>query len=344
MSYYQLFYDLTFPFSTIELGHYIVAAANFFQLLCGIGGSLASNWIAFIAWYIVTYGQKPDIVGHFHLVLLSTLVVGLADALLYFFSVVPQETTNDHLEDISIIDFYYYVRLASIGVNFVLCIITMYKIYLMSSKKAEKSVHERAIETLAQRMVYYPVVQALSRSGLSWYEGIYGLNFNPHEATPTQYACMIFFTIVTPMASVGYLVIFLIMQPSAYTLLKSKLGCQVSHVEDSDLAGRLTTASATTEEEIPSDVLEHPSLSLVGSTARPVRSSLFDWNRPSSFVGDPYNKSVAEKMEGTFGERRDTATCNPLTETNSPFQSSVSTLELTQKDNKREDDKKIDRV
>lgn len=341
MSYYQLFYDISFPFSTIELGHYIVAAAAFFQLLCGIGGSVASNWIAFTAWYIITYAEKPDIAGRFHLIVLSTLVVSLPDALLYFFSVVPQEATNENLEDISIIDYYYYARLASIGVNFVFCIITIYKINLMSSKKAEKSAHERAIETLVQRIIYYPIVQSLSRSGLAWYEEVYGINFSPHEATPTQYACIIFFTIVTPLASVGYLVIFLIMQPSAYTLLKSKLGFQVQHVDDGDFAGRSSESAGT--EEIPSEVLEHPSLSLAGSIIKPVRPSLFDWNRPSSFVGELYNSSATGKTEEMFGEHQGT-TCNPVvTETHSPFRSSVSTMELTQKD-KREDGAKIDRV
>eukprot|EP01039_Chlorochromonas_danica_P010794 gene10794-11996_t len=326
MSCYQILYDITFFFSNVNCGHYITAAANFFQLLSGIGGSLASNWIAFVAWYVITFRQKPDVVGRFNLVFLSTFVPGLVDALLYFFSVVPQQATNKDLEEVSVLDFYYYLRLASIGVNFVLCIITIYKISLMSSKRVEKSIQERAIENVTRRMIYYPLLQALGRSGYAWYEASYGSNIDPNQASRSQYACLIFLTIVTPLVSVGYLAIFLVMQPSAFQILKSKLRCQASPVEECDLAGPASVVSVATEEAYDLFTNETGSLSLV-AIAKPARSSLFDWNRPSSFVGGMFRTSVSEKTPNKEQGERAISVDNPLVITRLPFQSSLADVE-----------------
>lgn len=326
MSCYQILYDITFFFSNVNCGHYISATANFFQLLCGIGGSLVSNCIAYVAWYVISFRQKPNVVGHFNLVFLSTFIPGLVDASLYFFSVVPQETTNKDLEDVSILYFYYYLRLASIGVNFVLCTITIYKISLMSSKRVEKSIQERAIENVTRRMIYYPLLQALGRSGYAWYEASYGSNIDPNRASRSQYACLIFLTIVTPLVSVGYLVIFLVMQPSALQILKSKLSCQVSPIEECDLARPASVVSVATEEAYDLYTNETGSLSLV-AIAKPARSSLFDWNRPSSFVGGLFRTSISEKMSDKEKGERSISVDNPLVVTRLPFQSSLADVE-----------------
>jgi hypothetical protein len=165
MSYFQLFYDLTFFFSNVDVGYYVTVIANFFQLLCGIGGSLVSNWIAFIALYIILYRKKFNIFENYLYIMLSCLLPGVVDVILFLMATVPESSQDDELLNISILDIYYYIRLVSIALNFVFVFIAIYKIDLMSSKNSNRSEQEIAIRTLARRLIFYPVVQAIGRSG-----------------------------------------------------------------------------------------------------------------------------------------------------------------------------------
>ena len=80
--------------------------------------------------------------------------------------------------------------------------------------------------SLVGKMQYYPIVQAVSRSGIAVYEITYGTDFNPEEPSPGQFACQIFYTVATPVASVGYLVIFLNSQPKAWSHLIDYFYCR----------------------------------------------------------------------------------------------------------------------
>ena len=48
------------------------------------------------------------------------------------------------------------------------------------------------------------------------YEFVYLWNFNPNSVTKMQFVCQVFLAIITPSASIGYLIIFLKLQPNAY--------------------------------------------------------------------------------------------------------------------------------
>ena len=74
---------------------------------------------------------------------------------------------------------------------------------------------EVAINVLSMRMIYYPLMQAVTVLPASIYESLYGI----HQADPnnnTQFAVDCIFAITAPSAGIGYLVIFLVMQPNAY--------------------------------------------------------------------------------------------------------------------------------
>jgi hypothetical protein len=61
--------------------------------------------------------------------------------------------------------------------------------------------------------------------GIIWYESAYpleyGISFDPPVVTPMQFACQIYLAFISATASVGYLFIFLLMQPKSYQTLKS---------------------------------------------------------------------------------------------------------------------------
>ena len=69
------------------------------------------------------------------------------------------------------VGFYYYLRLASIAFNFIVSGLGFYYVRLiMNTDKLKRTVQDEAICTLALRMLFYPIIQAISRSGAAWYE------------------------------------------------------------------------------------------------------------------------------------------------------------------------------
>eukprot|EP01031_Cornospumella_fuschlensis_P037337 gene37337-45331_t len=157
----------------------------------------------------------------------------------------------------------------------------------MSPNRKAKSEAEVAIRNVAIRMIYYPIVQAVGRSGYAWYEAQYGTSIDVTDK-PGKFACLIFLTIVTPLQSVGYLIIFLIMQPDAYLHFKSMLtGTPFEELEAqrSQQAPRPTTLSTEDAYDYYSKTSQsrhHHSSSAHQSSNNPSRFSV-DWTRPSSF-------------------------------------------------------------
>lgn len=225
MSYLQFLYDITFFFSNVVITYYINVFANFFQLTAGVGGSLVSNWIAFIALYIILYRRKFNIFENYYYILATCLIPGIVPTIIYGIGSIPDDAQNDELIGLAILDIYYYIRLISIALNFFFVFLAFYKINLMSSTTLNKSPQEIAIRTLARRLIFYPIVQAIGRSGYAWYEFEYGLEIDTDDPDTQQYVCLIFLTIVTPLVSIGYLVIFLAMQPRAYEEFLKMLSC-----------------------------------------------------------------------------------------------------------------------
>lgn len=217
MSYFQIIYDFTFLFRVVDCGYYIFIVANFFQIFAGTTGSLISNWISLIAFLIVVFHMKFDANQYFYSILSSAVLPGLIVAVLYISTSVPEDRQNEAATQ-AVEYLYYYIRLALIFVNFVLCTIIIYKVETISSKSKSKkaSPQEIAIKLLSRRMIYYPIIQAFSRIAFSWYEQIYGFSLNGNTDNHKQYRLMVLIAVTTPFVSVGYLVIFLMMQPNAY--------------------------------------------------------------------------------------------------------------------------------
>jgi len=106
----------------------------------------------------------------------------------------------------------------------------MFKISKFTSPNRTFSKHtvaDVAIRTLAMRMIFYPIAQAIARSGYSWYEFAYGSYRTIDDATPNdKKGCLLYMSIVTPAAPVAYLIILCVMQPRAYLHFKSLFCCR----------------------------------------------------------------------------------------------------------------------
>ena len=159
MTWFQLVYDVSFFNGTVNVGNYWVSyVANVWQLVGGIGSSLISNWIAFVVLYVVYNKRSIDIVGNYEYMLASAIVPGFAVAIVYSIGSIP-EGHNQHLVDIANLGLYYYIRLVSIFLNFIMFGMASYYNHRIRSKGLGKSPAEQAINTLCRRLMYYPLLQ-----------------------------------------------------------------------------------------------------------------------------------------------------------------------------------------
>jgi len=94
---------------------------------------------------------------------------------------------------------------------------------MQTSKLKVKYEEEAAIQLLASRLKYYPLIQLLSRSAYTWYELQFGFTFNPATETANQYAAQCLVALITPSGAVGYFIVFLCMQPYAWKYLYSRV-------------------------------------------------------------------------------------------------------------------------
>jgi hypothetical protein len=307
MSIYQLLYDVTFFFSNVNCGYYITVAANVIQLSCGIGGSLVSNWIAYIALYTVWYRQCFDIFQNELLIQLSCFIPGLGSAIFFLATMVPKSEANAFLANISVVYVYYYIRLVSILLNFIFVLAIALRIYQRSSNMTILTDQEVAIRTLCRRMVFYPVIQAIGRSGYAWYEAEYGFNLDQDDATNTQFAAMLCFTIMTPIVSVGYLIIFLIMQPNAYREFLSMLS--FTHYEGERISEKSFTGSK------PSIYRQRPSSMRASQQqeTQDVRMSTLNFDPDNRHAAnDPLDADLYSDQSGAELEMRSTTGSNYL--------------------------------
>lgn len=224
MTLFQLLYDVTLFNATVSVGNgSFLCFCQCLNLFGGAGSALVSNVIAFVSFYVVTFGKVIDIRKNYPLIVIITSLPGAIVVILLSVSCAADDT---RLQPVATTGFYFYLRLASILGNFLICTATASQIYYKRANEKRISASEQALRKLAMRLVYYPVVQAVSRSAVAWYEMVYGWNFDPSHTSQSQFIGQIFFAILTPSASYGYLAIFLLMQPKAWECFKCMLQCK----------------------------------------------------------------------------------------------------------------------
>jgi len=216
--------------SAIDVGNYPILYISYLgQFSGGIGSSIMSNWIAFILFYVVIYEKSFDIIRNYSFILLSSVIISIPTVIVYSIGALP-EGSNPLYVDIAGSYLYFYTRVISIALNFIMIGFIVYKNYQVRSKSTTKTPAEIAINTLCRRVMYYPILQTISRSGYAWYESQYGFDFRVSEAEHNQsrYAALMFTAIITPTVSVGYLILFLTIEPNAYNCFKEIFCCSGS--------------------------------------------------------------------------------------------------------------------
>jgi hypothetical protein len=218
----QIVYDLSFALHiSANDGTTAIAVWNALQFFGGISVSIWTNILAFVILRVVVNLKSTDIMKNFYRLSAIALIPAFLTGLL----ILGMQLTSRQDRIYAVESFYYWARIASIVANFTIHGVVALKTYRINSVKTwtQRTPQEIAIQILSHRMIYYPMMQALSRVGASWYEALYG--YGPYEGETSNYqfslACL--YAGLSPATGIGYVVVFLLMQPYAVEQIKSLL-------------------------------------------------------------------------------------------------------------------------
>lgn len=244
MSLFQLLYNAVFFFKDGTAGFGVKVFATVVFIFCGVATSFLSNWIAFSMFSTVIYRKKFDVFQNLLKVHLLNACPATIVSILYLISVLPENHSRHTLNSILVEYVYNFIRFGSILVNFVLIVATTVYVSQMFSSKSNPSSADVAILTLCKRMIFYPIIQTIGRVGSAWYDLAYGLDYDPTHPGDIRYSSLLFMVVITPLVSVGYLVVFLWMQPKAWRHLCAVFRWEASNRETMTSNGQGTGSSA----------------------------------------------------------------------------------------------------
>ena len=210
-------------------------------IFAGVASSACTNIISGMLAYVIytketTSVSKPAL---FLFVYVPSIILGILSGIYYAQGTVYHDESafQQFKYILSIYDWY---RMAQVIFNFICGSVIFYKLYEMNviftsgpkQAKSSEGVAEKGksypMFLLAMRLVWYPVVQGVSRWGATWYQMVNGTTItsyvsdaqkskNPNLLTLQLYN----YVILVPFAGLGYFLIFVYMQRGAWTLLKA---------------------------------------------------------------------------------------------------------------------------
>ena len=115
-------------------------------------------------------------------------------------------------------NFNTYSRLGLVSINIVIYI-RLKLLIIGVHPSLPESVH-----LVVNRMIYYPLVQAVSRGVISWYQLSYNSSFiNIYTTDVNEIISLWFYGFFAASTGIGYFIIFIIKQPNAYIILTKKI-------------------------------------------------------------------------------------------------------------------------
>lgn len=236
LSISQLIYDLSFfLIPCLAINSEFCQAA--FVVLTSFAGILCTIWtniMSYVFVAIVLFGRPINVLKHFPIIIFCALSISII-----FGVAIGVEYFQDYNSYVAVNYVYYYFRLVSIVFNIIVYAASSTSLYFNLNRGGK--VTTSLIGVLVSRFKYYPACQAITRAGASWYEILFGFgdNFASQFYSTTgliSFACS---ALLTPLAGIGYFLIFLYMQPNALAHLKSKfalksndiLNSRISHID-----------------------------------------------------------------------------------------------------------------
>lgn len=222
MTTYQLLYDITYFFQNES--SFGVTANTSFIIINRFGGTTStfvSNVMMFTVLYIVRNKKAFRHNFYISIVHILSLLPSLFVTIAYMYGFITSNANAILLAEES----YTYIRIISVVLNILPYTYMSYLLHIAKIKSSgrEKSIQEKAIEALVERLKFYPLIQALARIFPSWYELTYGYDYVSATMSSQQYAMTCAVALFLPLASIGNLIAFLIMQPKSFLFLQSRL-------------------------------------------------------------------------------------------------------------------------
>ncbi len=204
----QIFYDLSFTFFEAVRLNSLMFSIQFFG---GLSVALWTNVLSVILLHVVVNTQSIDILKYYWF--FCSITIGPALVIFVIYMVFYSDSDYDK----AVFKTYYGLRLMSIIINFSVFALITYRANITRSMAPGSSTSaEMAIRVLSRRVVYYPLLQAITILPAVIYERLYGLYDGLDMKTDSQFALACLYLLFAPSAGMGYLSIFLVMQPNAY--------------------------------------------------------------------------------------------------------------------------------
>lgn len=292
----QILYDVNYMLGVVP-GAIACKAWQFLDVVGGLSTTIWSNILGGCVLHIAMKIKSANISRNFPKFFAVAVIFPAFIALLQIaLDVISFDESDDSCEykdneeGYAVRGLYYWSRIASIIMNVIIYISITVKINNMV--ETSKGGKYEALTELAARMKYYPLFQALSRSGAAWDE------FN-RAGDSGYFPSSLMRSICSPSSGIWYFLIFVVMQPGVLGIVKSMIRddfcCCLTSVARSaehsfnafgSLAGiRVSTQSASSR------------VSLTGSVMRSDDHS----RRIYKSNGDSLVMCTTENEEGIFG-------------------------------------------
>jgi hypothetical protein len=218
MIYDASFYPSIFPNSSAIADH----LWSIVQIYSGLVVTLWTNCLATIVFSIVVR-RKP--IGVFDRMPLYMIVSYGPTVVLVVFGIITWAVNYRYGFDV-FIEIYYWTRLGSIIYNFIFFGLCKLSVRLRKRTASVDSKVEKSIGILAERLMYYPLVQFLCRLCAAVYERLYPqYSIEMNNRNDSKFVLGMLFVSLNPAAGIGFFIIFLLFHPDASRLLYS-IFCQ----------------------------------------------------------------------------------------------------------------------
>ena len=235
LSVAQMTYDVGFYFRANGTEDPLCELAWYF-LQCG-GGMATTLMTNVIAWIVMTIAltlRSYDIKKNYFSIMCWVIGVSLIMTVVLCLSAMLEPHDEYQTLYSTTVFVYASFRVLSILFNFVAYLVLTLRLRRMGlSLNSNKNQPLHPVAALSSRMIYYPIVQVLTRCAAAWMEFGYPPSGPGNDDVPsdtvksTSYQVANFLYAVSgPSAGVGFFLIFLFMQPAAFSHLKAKICCQ----------------------------------------------------------------------------------------------------------------------
>lgn len=223
LSVSQAFYDISILLNPLcynvngETDSIAFPLLQFLRYTSGVSATLWTNFILFQIIYVVYYMKVIDARDYWWYLLLFVFGVSVTVALISIF--------------ISMLRLYYWIRIVLIVLNIIMYIFLQVRLHQIDREQnsanrmswisyfctTKSKQNQDPIKVLAYRLVYYPIVQILSRTAVAWYEQItntsgFDYDYKPSSNTSTTIAYYLY-SFTHPSAGIGYFIIFCCVSP-----------------------------------------------------------------------------------------------------------------------------------